>query len=256
MSEDTKGGLVGAVHRAVELEDNNEYSLRVAATYASRKHGVVNEQEEVFERAKQVRDTMTQEIPQEEPAEYHFRKFMEAIGQSPDSSEHLEDTPRRVTEAFRDDFFSGSDTDPKRHLETTFEDVEQYEGDAGFVIVDDIQVQSVCAHHWLPISGKAHIGYVPRDKVAGLSKFARLTEEYARRPQVQEKLTNQVASAIQDTLDPLATFVVIEADHGCMSCRGVREPFSSTTTSARRGPKGSELEEKFFSLLNLRSGNR
>ena len=248
--------VVKAATEALRLESENEYNLRVAATYASREYGVVKEQDAVYEQACEIEDNMTQEIPQEEPAEYHFRKFMEAIGQSPDSSEHLENTPRRVTEAFRDDFFSGSDKDPKRHLETTFEEVEQYEGDAGFVIVDDIQVQSVCAHHWLPISGRAHVGYVPRERVAGLSKFARLTEEYARRPQVQEKLTNQVASAIQESLDPLATFVVIEADHGCMSCRGVREPFSSTTTSARRGPKGSELEEKFLSLLNLRSGNK
>lgn len=250
------GDVVKAATEALRLESENEYNLRVAATYASREYGIVMEQDEVYHQACEIQDKMTQEIPEQEPAEYHFRKFMEAIGQSPDSSEHLADTPRRVTEAFRDDFFSGSDKDPKRHLETTFEEVEQHEGDAGFVIVDDIQVQSVCAHHWLPISGRAHVGYVPRERVAGLSKFARLTEEYARRPQVQEKLTNQVASAIQESLDPLATFVVIEADHGCMSCRGVREPFSSTTTSARRGPKGSELEEKFFSLLNLRSGNR
>lgn len=195
---------------------------------------------------------MTQESPEQSKPEYHFRKFMEAIGVPPDMNEHLEDTPRRVTEAFRDDFFSGLDEDPRKYLETKFSDFEKYEGDAGFVIVEDIQVQSVCAHHWLPISGRAHVGYVPQEYVVGLSKLARVTKGYARRPQVQEKLTNQIATAVQEELEPKATFVVIEADHGCMSCRGVMEPFSSTTTSARRGPKGTQMEEKFYNLLQMR----
>jgi GTP cyclohydrolase I len=194
---------------------------------------------------------MTQESPEEPRPEYHFRKFMEVIGLPPDSDEHLDDTPRRVTEAFRDDFFCGLQKDPERHLETTFENVEQYKGDAGFVLVEDIQVESVCAHHWMPISGRAHIGYVPKDRVVGLSKLARVTEEFARRPQVQERLTNQIATAIQDNLEPKATFVVINAEHGCMSCRGIRDPFSQTKTSARRGPKGTELEDKFYQLLDL-----
>ena len=198
-------------------------------------------------------EDMTQEVPEQDRAEYHFEKFMQAIGVPRDSDEHLQDTPRRVTEAFRDDFFSGLSKDPDRHLETTFSDVEQYQGDAGFVIVNDIQVQSVCAHHWLPITGRAHVGYIPRNEVVGLSKIARVVEEYARRPQVQERLTNQVASAIHENLDPVATFVVIDADHGCMSCRGVREPYSSTTTSARRGDNGSDLERKFYDLLDMRS---
>ena len=196
-------------------------------------------------------DTMTQEVPQQDRAEYHFSKFMDAIGVSQDRDEHTADTPRRVTEAFRDDFFSGLDKDPERHLETAFGDVEQHKGDAGFVLVEDIQVQSVCSHHFLPITGKAHVGYVPQERVVGLSKLARVTEEYARRPQVQERLTNQIANSIQDNLDPLATFVVIESEHGCMSCRGIRDPFSQTKTSARRGPKGTELEEKFYNLLSL-----
>jgi len=256
MSDD----IVVAAVRSIEYQNETGKSLRVAATHASRQKGITAQQTKVFHRAKQIKQSMTEETPKrkksdyvkgEEPAEYHFRKFMEAIGQPPDSSEHLEDTPRRVTEAFRDEFFSGVDKDPKRHLETTFGEVEKHKGDAGFVIVDDIQVQSVCAHHLLPIRGRAHVGYVPRERVVGLSKLARVTKEYARRPQVQERITNQVADAVQDVLEPLATFVVIDAEHGCMSCRGVEEPFSSTTTSARRGPKGSELEEKFYTLLDL-----
>lgn len=247
MSDD----IIEAAVEAISYHQEVDKSLRVAVTHVTRQRGMTAQQSKVFHKAKLITDSMTDEIPQEEPAQYHFRKFMEAIGQPPDSDEHLEDTPRRVTEAFRDEFFSGVDKDPKRHLETTFEEVEQHKGDAGFVIVDNIQVQSVCAHHWLPISGRAHVGYVPRDRVVGLSKLARVTKEYARRPQVQERITNQVADAVQNVLDPLATFVVIDADHGCMSCRGVEEPFSSTTTSARRGSKGSELEEKFYTLLDL-----
>jgi len=183
-------------------------------------------------------------------AKYHFGEFMDAIGLPPESSEHLEDTPRRVTEAFRDDLFSGLKKNPERHLETTFSDVESYRGDSGFVIVRDIQVQSCCAHHWLPFTGVAHVGYIPRNEVVGLSKLARVTEEFARRPQVQERLTNQVATAVHDNLDPVATFVMIEADHQCMSCRGIRDPHSSTITSARRGDKASKLEEKFYDLID------
>jgi len=188
-------------------------------------------------------------------AQYHFAKFMEEIGLPAESSEHLKETPRRVTHAFRDDLFSGLDKDPDRHLQTTFNDVEQYKGDAGFVIVRDIQVQSCCAHHWLPFVGKAHVGYLPKDDVVGLSKIARVTEEYARRPQVQERLTNQIATAVHDNLDPIATFVILEAEHECMSCRGIRDPDSSTITSARRGDPDDdsifELEKKFYQLVNM-----
>jgi len=223
-------------------------SLRVAAGHVGYLTNNTLKQKEIHERAKEI---MTQESPEHEPAEYYYEKFMKAIGQDPSDSEHLADTPRRVTEAFRDDFFSGCDEDPREHLSTTFADTESGDNPEGIVIVDNIQVQSVCAHHFLPFTGVAHVGYIPEDEVVGLSKFARLVRGYARRPQVQERLTNQVADAINDELEPQAVFVTLIADHQCMSCRGVMEPYSSTRTSAIRGERADELEGKFYSMLGL-----
>jgi GTP cyclohydrolase I len=225
----------------------NDESLRVASGHVGYRTNNTLKQKKIHERAKE----MTQESPEHEPAEYYYKKFMEAIGQDPTDSEHLEETPRRVTEAFRDDFFSGCDEDPRRHLSTTFGDTESGDNSEGIVIVDNIQVQSVCAHHFLPFTGVAHVGYIPEDEVVGLSKFARLVKGYARRPQVQERLTNQVADAINDELEPQAVFVTILADHQCMSCRGVMEPYSTTRTSAIRGEKADELESKFYAMLDL-----
>lgn len=197
---------------------------------------------------------MTADSPETPRPEYHVEEFMKAIGLDLEESEHLEDTPRRIVEAYQEDLFSGVDTDPTEHLETTFEDDGTSQSqDGGIVLVDNIEVKSVCAHHFLPVEGVAHVGYVPRDKVVGLSKLARVVEGYARRPQVQERLTNQVADAIHDKLQPKAVFVCIIATHGCMSCRGVREPDSQTRTTAVRGAVGSDLESKFYDLLSLES---
>jgi len=202
----------------------------------------------------------TAESPQEPRAEYFFRKFMEEIGIDPEGDEHLDDTPRRVVESRRDELFGGSDEDPERHLKKTFEDVNQYEGstgeyegDAGWVIVDNIQITSMCAHHFLPFQGVAHIGYIPKEKVVGLSKLARTAEGYARRPQVQERLTNQIADAVQENLDPLATAVVVRAAHECMSCRGVEEPYSRTSTVALRGSVRTDdaMREEFYDILKI-----
>lgn len=196
---------------------------------------------------------MTEEVPQEDPAEYHIRKFIEHIGIDPADDEHLEDTPRRITEAYRDDLFDGVDKDPARHLDTTFKEFgeEESTGDPGIVLVDNIEVKSVCAHHFLPVEGVAHVGYIPRDRVVGLSKIARVVDEYARRPQVQERLTNQIADTMHQSLNPKAVFVCVIATHGCMSCRGVREPHSATRTTAVRGSAGRATEQKFYSLLEL-----
>jgi len=208
---------------------------------------------------------MTQETPEQEPAEYHFRKFMEKIGIEPQDDEHLEETPARVTRSRKNELFKGLDEDPDRHLEKTFEDVEQYDGDegqysgdAGWVIVDNIQVESMCAHHFLPFRGVAHVGYIPRDKVVGLSKLARVTEGYARRPQVQERLTNQIANAVHDNLDPIATMVVINSEHLCMSCRGIQEPHSSTSTAAIRGSvrEDDSMKQEFYQLLRASQDGR
>lgn len=185
-------------------------------------------------------------------AQYYYEEFMEAIGLDSESSEHLEETPRRVTEAFEDDLFSGLDEDPREHLDTTFEDYGNDNGDAGWVIVDNIEVKSMCAHHFLPIEGIAHVGYIPQDGVVGLSKIARVVDGYARRPQVQERLTNQVANAIYEELDPIVVVVTVIATHDCMKCRGVREPHSATRTSAVRGDtSGTDFEQKFYSLLDV-----
>lgn len=197
---------------------------------------------------------MTVDSPEKPRPEYHIEEFMRSIGIEPDEDEHLEDTPRRIAEAYQDDLFSGLGKDPKRHLETDFDDDGTSESqESGMVLVDNIEVKSMCAHHFLPVEGVAHVGYVPRNKVVGLSKLSRVTEEYARRPQVQERLTNQVADAIRDTINPKAVFVCIIATHGCMSCRGVREPDSATRTTAVRGGAGRDLERKFYDLLSLES---
>jgi len=203
---------------------------------------------------------MTQEHPEQDPAEYHFRRFMEEIGVDPDGDEHLEETPKRVVRSRRNELFGGNGDDPDEHLEKTFEDVEQYEGDtgeysgdAGWVIVDNIQVESMCAHHFLPFRGVAHVGYIPKDKVVGLSKLARVTDGYARRPQVQERLTNQVANAVHEKLDPLATAVIIRSEHLCMTCRGVQEPNSQTSTVALRGAvrEDDPMREEFYNILKM-----
>lgn len=205
-----------------------------------------------------MREELEEEAASRTAALTHFKKFMEHMGLDPEDDEHLRETPRRVVDSRFDEIFRGLNEDPTEHLETTFSDVDQYKGDAGWVIVEDIQVQSMCAHHFLPFRGRAHVGYIPEDEVVGLSKLARVVDGYARRPQVQERLTNQVASAIQENLNPVATVVVIEAEHECMSLRGVQEAHASTVTSALRGKAhpdeegGSHLKQEFLSLVGDR----
>ena len=194
---------------------------------------------------------MTQEAPEESPAEYHIRKYLESLGFDPSEDEHMEDTPRRIVESRREELFRGLKEDPSKYLETTFSDIEQYEGDAGWVIEKGIQVQSMCAHHFLPFRGEAYVGYIPRTEAVGLSKLARVVNGYARRPQVQERLTNQIATTIHEELDTHSTIVVIEAEHECMSLRGVQEPHTTTITSALRGAARDEphIKEEFMDLV-------
>jgi GTP cyclohydrolase I len=195
---------------------------------------------------------MTEEHPEVPKAQYHYQKFMEAIGlEDWREDEHLQETPRRVYESRTNELFRGLDEDPRKHLQTAFSDVGQYEGDAGWVIVDSIQIQSICSHHMLPFRGQADIGYIPQEKAVGLSKLARVADGYARRPQVQERLTNQIADAVHEELDPKAVVVVISAEHECMSLRGVQEPHTMTTTSALRGMarEDEHLKEEFFDLV-------
>ena len=158
------------------------------------------------------------------------REILIAIGEDPDR-DGLLGTPERVARAYAE-MFAGLEQDPAEHLGVTF-DIEHEE----MVLVKDIELWSTCEHHLLPFHGVAHVAYIPsRDgKITGLSKLARLVDVYARRPQVQERLTGQVADALVQHLNPQGVMVVVEAEHQCMTMRGVRKPGSSTVTSAVRG---------------------
>ena len=156
------------------------------------------------------------------------RTILRAVGEDPDRDGLLE-TPRRVAKMYAE-MFSGLQQDPGRHLEVTFE--ESYDE---IVLVRDIPFTSMCEHHLLPFMGKAHVGYIPRGKVTGLSKLARVVDEVARRPQVQERMTHMVADLIENELGAKGVIVVIEAEHTCMTIRGVKKPGALTVTSAVRG---------------------
>lgn len=163
-------------------------------------------------------------------AEAAIRELLYAIGEDPDRH-GLEDTPARVARTYRE-MFAGLYTDPDSVLNTTFD--EQHDE---LVMVKEIPLYSTCEHHLVSFHGVAHVGYIPGDdgRVTGLSKIARLVDLYAKRPQVQERLTAQIADALMRKLDPRGVIVVIEAEHLCMAMRGVRKPGAVTTTSAVRG---------------------
>jgi GTP cyclohydrolase I len=163
-------------------------------------------------------------------AEAAVRELLYAVGEDPDR-EGLRDTPARVARAYGE-IFGGLALEPRDVLTTTFE-LEHDE----MVLVRDIEVYSTCEHHLLPFHGVAHVGYIPgtHGRVTGLSKLARLVDVYARRPQLQERLTTQVADAMEDGLQPRGVLVVIDCEHLCMSMRGVRKPGARTITSAVRG---------------------
>ncbi|OKL48693.1 GTP cyclohydrolase I FolE [Boudabousia marimammalium] len=171
--------------------------------------------------------------------------LLKALGEDP-TRPGLVDTPKRVAKAWQE-MLNGQAAEPVQQLETVF---ESHHSD--LVIVRDIGFESVCEHHLLPFKGVAHIGYIPRDgKVVGLSKLARLVDGYAHRLQLQEKLTNQIADALQEALDPIGVGVVMEAEHTCMSVRGVRQRLADTVTIAGRGecaPGGSHRAD-FLALL-------
>ena len=145
--------------------------------------------------------------------------------------EGLRDTPKRVVNAYSD-WFSGYSIDPGEYLRRTFEEVEGYDE---MVVLRDIAFESFCEHHMAPIIGRAHVGYLPTDRVVGISKLARVVDAYAHRFQIQEKLTAQIANTINDVLQPRGVAVVIEANHQCMSTRGVHKPGASMVTSRMLG---------------------
>jgi GTP cyclohydrolase IA len=158
------------------------------------------------------------------------REILVAIGEDPER-EGLQQTPARVARAYAE-LFAGLRVDPRRVLTTTFEANHEE-----LVLVRDIEVMSTCEHHLLPFHGVAHVGYIPGEdgRITGLSKLARLVEVYARRPQVQERLTAQIADTIMDVVAPSGVIVVVDCEHMCMAVRGIQKPGASTITSAVRG---------------------
>jgi GTP cyclohydrolase I len=169
------------------------------------------------------------EVDQERAAAA-VRELLFAVGEDPDRP-GLQDTPARVARAYVETF-AGLSQDPYDILATTFD-----ENHDEMVLVKDIPMYSTCEHHLVPFHGRAHVGYIPAEdgRVTGLSKLARLVEVFARRPQVQERMTRQIADALNDVLKPRGVIVVVEAEHLCMAMRGIRKPGSTTVTSAVRG---------------------
>jgi GTP cyclohydrolase I len=164
--------------------------------------------------------------PTQADAEAAVRVLIEWAGDDPDR-EGLLETPKRVAKSYRE-LFAGYEIDPKKYLARTFEEVGGYDS---LVVLKNIPVVSFCEHHMLPFIGTAHVGYLPSNRVVGISKLARVVQGFARRLQIQEKLTAQVAEAIQDVLQPRGVGVVIVSEHSCMTMRGVNTPGSRLTTS-------------------------
>jgi GTP cyclohydrolase IA len=184
--------------------------------------------------------------PTEEEALAAVRTLIEWAGDDPDR-EGLLDTPRRVIKSYRE-LFAGYESDPREYLERTFEEVAGYDE---LVILKDIRVVSFCEHHMLPFLGKAHVGYLPNDRVVGISKLARVVHGFARRLQIQEKLTAEIAESIQDILKPKGVGVVIVSEHSCMTMRGVNTPGSRLTTSSLLGDVRDDprTRQEFFDLV-------
>ncbi|HEY0302588.1 MAG TPA: GTP cyclohydrolase I FolE [Rhizomicrobium sp.] len=180
--------------------------------------------------------------PSREQAEEAIRTMLLWAGDDPDR-EGLKDTPARVARAF-EDWFSGYKEDPEEYMRRTFEEVEGYDN---MIVLKDIRFESHCEHHLAPIIGRAHVGYLPNNKVVGISKLARVVEAYARRLQVQEKMNAQIANTIQKVLEPKGVAVVIEASHQCMTTRGVHKTGVSMVTSTMLGDfRSNEITRREF----------
>lgn len=173
------------------------------------------------------------------------RIILKAVGEDPQRPGIVE-TPRRVAKMYAE-MFSGLRVDPSRHLKVTFP--ESYDE---MVLVRDISFNSMCEHHLLPFNGVAHVAYIPNGRVTGLSKIARVVDEVARRPQLQERLTHQIAELVETELDTAGVAVVAEAEHSCMSIRGIRKQGSKTVTSALRGVfrTNQSSRQEVLSLIN------
>jgi GTP cyclohydrolase I len=186
-----------------------------------------------------------QHVIDEARIERAVREILLAIGEDPDR-EGLIRTPKRVAAAYAE-LFAGLREDPRRHLRVTFD-----ERHSEMVVLRDIPFASMCEHHLLPFTGRAHIGYIPNGRVVGLSKLARLIEGYARRPQVQERLTSEIANALVEELHPTGCGVMIEASHSCMTIRGIQKAGATMVTSAMRGSfrARAETRAEFMAIIH------
>jgi GTP cyclohydrolase I len=187
--------------------------------------------------------------PTQEDAEAAVRTLIEWAGDDP-KREGLLDTPGRVVRAYRE-LFAGYDVDPHDYLQRTFEEVSGYDE---LVVLSGIRVVSFCEHHMLPFQGIAHVGYLPTNRVVGISKLARVVNGFARRLQIQEKLTAQIAQAVQEILQPKGVGVVIQSEHSCMTMRGVNTPGSQLTTSTLLGAVRDDprTRQEFLGLVRSR----
>lgn len=184
-----------------------------------------------------------------EKIETAVKLILEAIGENI-NRDGIVETPRRVANMYKE-VFRGLNDDPAIHLSKTFK-VDHEE----LVLVKDIPFFSMCEHHLLPFYGKAHVGYIPNKQVTGLSKFARALEAIARRPQVQERITNELADAVYNSLNSRGVIVVLEAEHMCMSMRGINKPGSVTVTTSARGIilEDISVQNQILSLINCKRG--
>lgn len=190
--------------------------------------------------------------PTREQAEEAIRTIIDWIGDDPDR-EGLQGTPGRVIRAY-EEFFAGYDDDPIEYLKQTFEEVDGYDE---MVLLRDIRFESHCEHHMLPIIGCAHIAYLPSNRVVGISKLARVVEAYAKRLQIQEKLTAQIANTVNEVLAPQGVGVVVEAAHQCMTMRGIHKPGVTMVTSQMLGRfrSDSRTRRELMSLINHKVGS-
>ena len=190
----------------------------------------------------------TSERPSREEAEIAVRTLIRWTGDDPNRA-GLRDTPARVVRAY-EEFFSGYNTDPAEILARTFSEVDGYDE---MIVMNNIRFESHCEHHMVPIIGKAHIGYLPDKRVVGISKLARLVEVYAKRLQIQERMTVQIADTLQEVLQPKGVAVVIEAAHQCMTTRGVHKPGVGLVTSRMLGAFRDDraTRREFLAIIGL-----
>ena len=190
--------------------------------------------------------------PRREEAEDAVRTLIRWAGDDP-GREGLLGTPQRVTKSYQE-YFAGYDIDPMELLQRTFEEVDGYDE---MVLLRDIPFESHCEHHLAPIIGKAHVAYMPRSRVVGISKLVRVVDAYARRLQIQEKMTAQIANAVEEVLEPKGVAVVIEASHQCMTTRGVHRPGVAMVTSRMLGLFRSDARTRreFLALIGNPSGS-